>query len=141
MFLGEYEYKVDSKGRLPLPTKFRQEFVGGLILTRGLEPCINVYKTEEFNKLADKLSNQTVAKNKLRKLNRFTFGSAFDQSLDGQGRMALPQTLRNYAQIEDTVIIVGANKWIELWSPKLWNEERIASEEQAWQIIESLEDQ
>jgi len=141
MFLGEYEYRVDNKGRLPLPTKYRQEFGGGLILTRGSEPCITVYKPEEFNKLADRLANQTVAKNKLRKLNRFTFGSAFDLNLDGQGRIALPQTLRNYAQIEDTAIIVGVNKCIELWSPKLWNDECNASEEQAWQIIESLEDQ
>lgn len=124
-----------------MPTKFRQEFAGGLILTRDLEPCINVYKPDEFNKLAEKLSSQTVAKNKMRKLARFTFGSAFDTSMDGQGRIALPQTLRNYAQIEDAVVMVGANSKIELWNPKLWNKERKIAEEQAWQIIESLEDQ
>ena len=141
MLLGEYEYKVDSKGRLPLPPKFRQEFINGLVLTRGLEPCVVIYTSEEFKKLADRLSNQTVTKSKMRSLNRFMFGSAFDQTLDGQGRIALPQSLRNYAQIEDTAIMVGSNKCIELWNPESWNKQRINDEEQAWQIIESLEGQ
>jgi MraZ protein len=140
MLLGEYEYKVDNKGRLPLPPKFRQEFGAGLVLTRGLEPCIFVYTQEEFNKLANTLSsNQIVAKSKMRKLNRSIFGSAFDLSLDGQGRIAIPHSLRESAKIGDTAVIVGAGKWIELWNPDLWNQERKESEEQAWQIIESLE--
>jgi MraZ protein len=141
MLLGEYEYKVDSKGRLPLPPKFRQEFANGLVLTRGPEQCIVAYKPEEFKKLADALTNQTVAKSKMRKLSRFTFGGAFELQLDGQGRIALPHSLRNYAQIEDVAIIVGANKCIELWNPELWNQESIEVTEQAWQIIESLEGQ
>jgi MraZ protein len=139
MLLGEYEYKVDIKGRLPLPPKFRQEFINGLVLTRGLEPCIVIYTPEEFKKLADRLSNQTVNKSKIRNLNRFIFGSAFDQILDGQGRVALPQSLRSYAQIKDAAIIVGTNKSIELWNPELWNKQRTDTEEQAWQIMESLE--
>jgi MraZ protein len=140
MLLGEYEYKVDNKGRLPLPPKFRQEFSAGLVLTRGLEPCIFVYTQDEFNKLANTLSsNQIVAKSKMRKLNRSIFGSAFDLSLDGQGRIAIPHSLRESAKIGDSAVIVGAGKWIELWNPDLWNQERKESEEQAWQIIESLE--
>lgn len=141
MLLGKYEYKVDSKGRLPLPPKFRQEFINGLVLTRGTEPCIVIYTSEEFKKLADRLSSQTVTKNKMRSLNRFIFGSAFDQTLDGQGRIALPQSLRSYAQIKDAAIIVGVNKCIELWNPELWGKQGIDAEEQAWQIIESLEGQ
>jgi len=142
MLLGEYEYKVDNKGRLPLPPKFRQEFGNGLVLTRGLEPCIMVYTPERFKKLAEKLAtNQIVAKSKTRRLNRFFFGSAFDQTLDGQGRIALPPLLRNFAQIKDTVTIVGANEWIELWNPDTWNKEWSQAEEQAWQNTESLEGQ
>lgn len=141
MFLGEYEYKVDSKGRLPLPPKFRLEFTNGLVLTRGIEQCIIIYTKEEFNKLADSLSNQTVTKSKMRSLNRFIFGSAFNEMLDGQGRIALPQSLRNHAQIKDTAIMVGTNKCIELWDPEIWNKQRIDAEEQAWQIMESLEGQ
>jgi MraZ protein len=142
MLLGEYEYKVDSKGRIPLPPKFRQEFGSGLVLTRGIETCISIYTSEEFKRLADTLSsNEIVATSKMRKLNRFTFGSAFDLSLDGQGRIALPHSLRSHAKIEDTVIIVGTGKGIELWNPEIWNKERTEAEEQAWQITESLEGQ
>lgn len=142
MLLGEYEYKVDNKGRLPLPPKFRQEFGNGLVLTRGLEPCIIVYTPERFKKLADQLAtNQVVAKSKTRRLNRFLFGSAYDLALDGQGRMALPPSLRSHAQIKDIAIIVGANEWIELWSPELWNKEWDEAEGQAWPTIESFEGQ
>lgn len=142
MLLGEYEYKVDNKGRLPLPPKFRQEFGNGLVLTRGLEPCIIIYTPERFKKLADHLAtNQIVAKSKTRRLNRFLFGSAFDLNLDGQGRIALPQSLRSFAQIKDAAIIVGANEWIELWNPELWNKEYSEAEGQAWPTIESFEGQ
>jgi MraZ protein len=139
MLLGEYEYKVDIKGRLPLPPKFRQEFRGSLVVTRGPEKCVVIYKKEEFEKLAQSLTSQGLNRSKMRRLNRFTFGSAFDLELDGQGRIALPLTLREYAGIQDTAVIVGANNCIELWSPGEWNDEKNEAQEQVWQIIESLE--
>lgn len=140
MLLGEYEYKVDNKGRLPLPTKFRQEFSNGLVLIRGMEQCILVYTQKEFNKLAEALSsNQALATSKIRRLNRSIFGSAFDLSLDNQGRIAIPHSLREFAKIGDAAIIVGAGNWIELWNPDLWKKERADANEQAWQTIETLE--
>lgn len=141
MFLGEYEYKVDNKGRLPLPPKFRQELGGELMVTRGVERCIVLYTAAEWRKLADQLASQTVSPSKLRKLNRVLFGAAFSLTLDGQGRIALPQPLRQYAQIEDTAVIVGANNCVEIWNSELWNAEKASAEEQVWQIIESLEGQ
>ena len=141
MFLGEYEYKVDSKGRLPLPPRFRQELGPELILTKGTETCIAIYPVAEWHKLADTLASQNITRSKLRTLNRYIFGSAFSLTLDGQGRIALPSPLRRYADIDDIATIVGANNYIELWSPVLWNSEKVSSEEQAWQIIESLEGQ
>ena len=141
MLLGEYEYKVDSKGRLPLPIKFRQEFTNGLTLNRGPENCIVVYRTADFEKIANALTSQTITKSKMRRLNRFFFGNAFNMTLDGQGRIVLPPSLRKYAQINDVATIVGSNNRIELWNPDLWNAEKLEAEEQAWQIIESLEEQ
>jgi len=141
MFLGEYEYKIDSKGRLPLPPKFRQELGAELILTRGAEKCIILYPLAEWHKLAESLTSKNLRPSKLRKLNRYMFGSAFNLTIDGQGRIALPSLLRTHAGIEDTAIIVGENNCIEIWSPILWNEEKTSAEEQVWQIIESLEDQ
>lgn len=141
MFLGEYEYKVDIKGRLPLPPRFRPELGAELMLTKGAEKCIVVYPAAEWRKLADTLAPRAVPSSKLRKLNRSIFGTAFSLSLDGQGRIALPALLRHYAAIDDAAIVVGLNNYIEIWSPGLWNSEKAATEEQVWQIIESLEAQ
>jgi MraZ protein len=140
MLLGEYEYKIDNKGRLPLPTKFRQEFREGIVLTRGFENCIVAWRSSDFEKIAGSYSSQTLGKSKMRRLARFTFGNAFDLQLDAQGRVALPSALRQYAGITDAAIIVGANNCIELWNPQKWQEEQKEAESQAWQIQESLED-
>lgn len=139
MFLGQYEYKVDAKGRLPIPPKFRQEFREGLVLSRGPETCIEVRRNADFQKLADSLASQAVTHSRMRMLNRSIFGSANDLLLDGQGRISLPASLRQYAQIEDIAAIVGVNDHIELWNPVLWNKERESSEGQMLEIMESLE--
>jgi MraZ protein len=141
MFLGEYEYKVDNKGRLPLPPKFRQELRGELVLTKGLEKCIVIYPADEWHKVADTLSSKAVPSSKIRTMNRAMFGTAFSLALDGQGRVALPSLLRNGAAIGDTAIVVGANNCIEIWNPTFWDSEKTTAEEQLWQIIESLEEQ
>ena len=141
MFLGEYEYKVDSKGRLPIPPKFRQELGAGLMLTRGTDTCVIVYPLAEWRSLADtEPAGTVVLSQKKRKLNRHIYGGAFDMTLDGQGRVALPLPLRRYAKIDDVATIVGLNNYIELWNPELWNAEKVSVEEQVWQITESLED-
>jgi len=141
MFLGEYEYKVDNKGRLPLPPKFRQDLRGELVLTKGPEKCIVMYPAEEWRKVADNLSSRGVPSSKFRTMNRAMFGTAFSLSLDGQGRVALPSLLRTRAEIGDSAIVVGANNCIEIWNPNLWASEKTTAEEQLWQIIESLEEQ
>jgi MraZ protein len=141
MFLGEYEYKVDNKGRVPLPPKFRQELTGELVLTKGLEKCIAIYTAEEWHKIADTLSAKALPSSKVRTMNRAMFGTAFSLSLDGQGRIALPATLRNRVEIGNTAFVVGANNCVEIWNPGLWKTEKAAAEEQLWQNIESLEEQ
>jgi len=139
MFFGEYPYKVDEKGRVPLPPKFRRQMREGVILTQGMgEKCIAVYPVAEWKRLSDSLTAKAVTPANLRKLNRALFGSAFDASLDGQGRIALPLTLREYAGIADTAIVVGVNNFVELWCDSEWKPEKTSSDEQASQIIESL---
>jgi len=140
MFLGEYEYKVDNKGRLPLPPKFRQGLIGELVLTKGLEKCIVIYPVDEWHKVADTLSAKALPSSKFRTMNRAMFGTAFSLALDGQGRIALPAMLRSRAEIKDRVYVVGANNCIEVWNPALWEKEKAAAEEQLWQNIESLEE-
>jgi MraZ protein len=139
MFIGEYQYKVDEKGRLPLPPRFRRQLREGVVLSKGMgEKCITVYPVREWKRLSDKLAEQALTGAKLRRLTRATHGSAFEASFDGQGRVKLPDVLRAYAGIGDTAMVVGANARIELWSEEGWRAEQTAAEEQASQIIESL---
>ena len=138
MFFGEYQYKVDEKGRLPLPPKFRREMRDGVILTKGIEKSIDVYPLAEWKRLADTLAAKVITPASLRRLNRAVFGSAFSVSFDGQGRITLPPPLRSYAEIGDTVVVVGANARVELWNEELWRAEAASSGEQVVDIIESF---
>jgi len=139
MFFGEFEYKIDDKGRVPIPPRFRRELREGVILAPGVEKCITIYPLAEWKKLAESLTGSSVTQSKLRRLKRAIFATAFSLSLDGQGRIALPISLRQYAEIVDEVIIAGANNYLEIWNKVHWEEEKAVSREQAWQIIESLE--
>ena len=139
MFFGEFDYKIDEKGRVPIPPRFRRELKDGVVLTPGVEQCITAYPAAEWKKIADKLTTGSVTPSKLRKLNRAFFATAFRMNLDGQGRVTIPIPLREYAGIEDELVVTGANNYLELWNKEQWQSEKTASQEQAWQIIESLE--
>lgn len=139
MFFGEFEYKIDEKGRVPIPPRFRRELKEGVVLTPGVEKCITAYALSEWKKLAATLTTGSVTRSKLRRLNRAIFATAFSLNIDGQGRIALPIPLRQYADIEDEVVIAGANNYLELWNKEQWEAEKAISQEQTWQIIESLE--
>jgi len=143
MFFGEYEYKLEQKGRLPIPPKFKREFKDGMVLLPGVEPCITVYTPSEWKKVSAEFTTGSINRSKMRKLNRALFASAFYLSLDGQGRVALPVPLREHAgiEIEEEVVVAGANTYLELWSKDNWEQEKADSQAQAWQIIESLERQ
>ncbi len=139
MFLGEYSYRVDVKGRLPLPTRFREKLKAGLVLTAGPEKCIVAYPHTEWEKLAGELTGGSVLPSKLRRLRRALFSSAIDLDIDAQGRVALPQFLRQHAGIGSEAIVAGANSYFEIWNKEDWQAEKETSNEQVWQIIESLE--
>ena len=139
MFLGEFEYRIDEKGRVLIPPKFKGELKEGVVLMPGVEKCILLYTWAEWKKLAASLTTGSLTRSKLRKLNRAIFATAFRLSIDGQGRIALPPPLREYAGIEDEVVVAGVNTYLELWDKGQWEAEKAVSQEQAWQIIESLE--
>ena len=139
MFYGEFDYKIDDKGRVPLPPKFRNYLKDGVVLTPGAEKCITVYTIPEWRKLSASLTNSPLSRSKMRKLSRALFSTAFSTRIDNQGRVALPAPLREHAEIVDEVIVAGANTYLEIWNRIHWEEEKEISQEQAWQIIESLE--
>ncbi len=139
MFFGEFNYKLDEKGRLAIPPRFRKELKDGVVLAPGAEKCINAYTLSEWKKMAATLTGGSLTPSKLRRLNRAVFATAFNVNTDGQGRIALPIPLREYAEIIDEVVVAGANNYLEIWNKVLWEEEKSVSQEQSWQIIESLE--
>ncbi len=139
MFYGEYDYKIDDKGRIPFPPKFRTYFKDGIVLMPGVENCINVYTTAEWKKLSTTLTNSPLSRSKMRRLSRMLFATTYNTIVDGQGRIAIPAPLRDHAQIGDDIVIVGVNTYVEIWNKVLWEEEKAISRQQAWQTIESLE--
>ena len=139
MFFGEYDYKIDEKGRIPVPPRFRGALKDGIVLTPGAEKCITVYTIAEWKKLSTKLTNSALTRSKMRRLSRAIFATAFSTKIDGQGRIPIPAPLREHAGISDDVVVAGANTYLEIWDKAAWEEEKALSREQAWQIIESLE--
>ncbi|MBI4295591.1 MAG: division/cell wall cluster transcriptional repressor MraZ [Chloroflexi bacterium] len=139
MFFGEFEYRIDAKGRVPIPPKFREGLKEGVVLAPGAEKCITAYPLSQWTKLANNLTTGQLTQSKLRRLYRAIFATAFNVNIDGQGRIPLPAPLRQYAGIEEDVVVAGANTYIELWNKVEWESEKAASQAQAWQLIESLE--
>jgi MraZ protein len=140
MFSGEYEYKIDSKGRVPIPPKLRSQFADGIVLNRGIDNCIDVYPQSTWQETVAKLQTLSATMNeKSRRLNRILFANAFTTELDEQGRVMLPPALRQHANIQDTLVIAGVNNRLEIWSKESWDAEQALMKEQAWQIFESME--
>lgn len=128
MFLGEYTHSLDSKGRLTIPAKFRNELAAGLVVTRNpADNCLLLFPQEEWARLADKVSALPLTDPRSAAFRRAFFSAAEDLQPDGQGRVLLSQRLRDYARIENDVVIAGMNKFVELWNPASW-EENVVSE-------------
>ena len=128
MFLGEFAHSLDNKGRLTIPAKFRDQLEAGLVLTRNpSEHCLLVFPLVEWQKLADKISALPITDQRSAQLRRAFFSTAEDTLPDKQGRILISQRLRDYAQIQEEVIVAGVNTFVELWHPPTWNE-RVLSE-------------
>ena len=138
--LGNYEHRIDQKGRVAIPAKFRKEFQQGAVLTRGVDKCIIAYPISEWQKLSEDYAFSPFSPSKNRRLNRLIFGSAFDVDLDKQGRVALPSPLRQHAQIKDVAVVVGGNSYLEIWGKDIWENENFLIDEQAWQLAEGMEE-
>ena len=124
MFLGEFVHVLDNKGRLTIPAKFRAELDSTLVVTRGLDRCLAVYPIDEWNHLAQRASDLPMTNRQARALRRLLFANASDVSPDGQGRILIPPNLRTYADLDGEVVVVGIDRYIELWNPEDWEGER-----------------
>lgn len=122
MFMGEYEHSVDSKGRLIIPAKFREELGEGFVMTKGLDGCIFIYSAEEWHKLETKIHETPMTTKDARKFMRFFFAGAATCEIDKQGRTLIPPSLRAYAGLSKDVVLAGVSTRIEIWDKKLWDE-------------------
>lgn len=122
MFMGEYQHTLDNKGRLIIPAKFRAGLGERFIVTRGLDGCLFAYPLKEWETLENKLKELPLTKSDARSFVRFFFSGASECELDKQGRIMLPNNLREYAQMTKDVVVIGVANRVELWSKELWDE-------------------
>jgi MraZ protein len=117
---GEYLHRIDPQGRIAIPARYREAFRGGIYLTKGFDPCVWAFSPAEWETHAAGYAAMSPNSRMGRILRRRVFGSTFDLELDRQGRVLLPQPLRQYAGLQDEVVIVGAGTWLELWDRGAW---------------------
>jgi len=138
MFMGEYHHSLDEKGRIIIPSKFRDELGESFVLTRGLENCLFVYAMNEWNKIVDNLKKLPFTKKDARNFTRFFLSGATVVELDKQGRINISSPLVNYANLEKECIIVGVNDRLEIWSKDKWENFFNENSENLSDIAENL---
>ncbi|WP_138159324.1 division/cell wall cluster transcriptional repressor MraZ [Peptoniphilus catoniae] len=140
MLIGEFRHSIDSKGRIIIPSKFREELKDQFVMTKGLDNCLFVYPIEEWEKITNKIKELPMTSGPVRSFVRTFFSGAIDQSLDKQGRVIIPQNLREHAQIDKEAVIIGLSTRIEVWSLEKWQDyqdkKALSYEEMAEQLAE-----
>ena len=129
MLAGEYSHNIDPKGRLTIPSKFRKVLGTEFMVTKGLDGCLFIYPESEWKGMEAKLRAMSLTTNKVaRKFTRFMLGSAVEGGLDKQGRILLPQALKNYAGLDKEVVLVGVMDRIEIWDKAKWEQNQAHDE-------------
>ena len=135
MFLGTHSPRLDEKGRLFLPAKFRDELSEGVVITKGQERCLFVFPLDEFRRVTEALSQAPVTQKTVRDYSRVFFASAWQEVPDKQGRVTIPPALRQYAGLTKDCVVIGANSRVEIWDTAAW-ETYLADREQAFADLE-----
>src|SRR3989344_4571711 len=128
MFIGEYQHSIDEKGRLAVPAKFRGAIKSGAIVTRGLDHCLFIFGKKEWEIIAKKLIALPFAKSDSRALNRLMLAGAMEIDLDVQGRILIPDYLRDFAGLKKQTVIAGLYNRIEIWDEESWKKYRDKTE-------------
>ena len=138
MLIGEYAHVLDPKKRLSLPSKFRKELGGKIVVTRGLDQCLFVYSLKEWEKISERLGELSIGQADTRGFNRFMLSGAVEVEVDAAGRILIPDFLKDFAKLEQNVVIAGIHNRVEIWEEKLWNEYKARVEKQADQLAQKL---
>ncbi|MBD5449735.1 MAG: division/cell wall cluster transcriptional repressor MraZ [Lachnospiraceae bacterium] len=137
MFMGEYNHTIDPKGRLIIPSKFREALGDTFVVTKGLDGCLFVYDNEEWNAFEEKLKSLPITNKEARQFVRFFLAGAAEVEVDKQGRILVPNILREFAQISKDVVLIGVASRIEIWSKERF--EGMAAYEDMDEIAEHME--
>ena len=138
MFLGTHTPRLDEKGRLFLPAKFRDELAGGLVVTKGQERCLFVFPMAEFSRVAEQLRAAPMTHKAARAYSRVFFASAHDEVPDRQGRITIPAHLRAYAGLDRDCVVIGASTRVEIWDRQAWDNYLVESEEAFAEVEEEV---
>jgi len=138
MFIGEYSHTIDSKKRLAVPSKFRNELGNKAVVTRGLDKCLFIYPLKAWKDLAQKLGTLPVGEAGTRSFIRLMLAGATDVDVDRQGRILLPDYLKGYAALKKSVTIAGLYNRLEIWDEKKWSVYKSRAEKNTDEIAEQL---
>ena len=138
MFIGEYHHSVDDKGRLIIPSKFRDELGTKFIITRGIENCLFVYSMESWEKIVNKLETLPFTKKDARAFIRFFLSGASEAEFDKQGRINITSPLISYANITKECVVIGTGDRLEIWSEESWNDFFTSAKDSMSDIAENL---
>ena len=140
MLTGEFNHSIDSKGRLIIPSKFRDILGEDFVITKGLDGCLFLYPNNEWVIFENKLRKLTITNKNARTFTRFFLGSAVDGGLDKQGRVLISSALREFAGLEKDVVLVGVLDRVEIWDKTKWDENNAVVEDNMDDIASQMED-
>ena len=138
--MGEYKHNLDTKGRIIVPSKFRELLDEQFVITRGLDRCLFAYTVDEWSRIEEKLKTLPLTKKDARKFTRLFFSGATDVEIDKQGRINIPQNLREYAGLLKDCTVIGVSSRIEIWDSAAWEDFYTESEDNFEDIAEDLID-
>lgn len=142
MFRGSFEHSVDSKGRVSVPSRFREilseRYEGKLVLTMDFDKCIMVYPLEEWERVEEKIKSLPQSQKEVKDYTRFVFSNASECELDKQGRILIPPTLREGARISKSVMVVGILNKMEIWDKGAWDARKSQTGDKIGEVLSTL---
>lgn len=138
MLIGEYIHTLDEKNRMSLPVKFRKEMGKSIVIAPGLDNCLSLFTVKEWQKISKKLSDSSMLASDNRSFSRFMFGQAVILDVDNNGRILIPENLKNRSGLTNKVVVIGVENRAEIWNEKAWNDYKKVVEGQADALADKL---
>jgi MraZ protein len=139
MFMGSYKNSIDAKYRMIVPAKYREELGLKCVITQGIDRCLYIYPMAEWENFAEKLKQLPKADTRARNFVRHFYGNAEECEIDRQGRVTIPQALRDYGNISKELLTIGDGEKIEVWSREIWKEDQAANQMDGEDIARGME--